>query len=327
MSTIVPVTALIPTIREVTATTVSALDQLTAIRDAMLTVGSRWKSTLSTVNGSNQVIALVLEYGSMQLCLRATTTTQLLCSLHPEGGIDSSNIANPVTATGSTERSINGYTGGTNLLPLTDRRIQIAELEGAISIFFRNSAGAWVAGIHAGIIYYGDNKNDADKGFEGYGILIGRPGIYTTNTSDTTAAAFARGCWLNRQFFSTLEPSLAGSVVRVPGNVWKNITYYGVSNLFTADTDETIAKPNDVNGNPRLQPVKITERTVLAETPYSNSVIGSLKFVRNTNAPPVQIIDSDQYWASNHFKQTATSGALAFDVRNLVFVWNKNYPL
>ena len=327
MPTRVPVTALIPEIREITASTTSALDQLTAIRDAMQPVGSRWRLGEFTVNGSSQVTALILEYGSMQLCLRATSTTQLLCSLHPEGGVSSSNIANPVTETGSTERSINAYTGGTNILTLTDRRIQIAELEGAISIFFRNTAGAWVAGIHAGIIYYPDNKNDGDRGFDGYGILIGRPGIWDNNTTNTTAAAYGRGLWLGRQFASTSEASLTGSVVRLPGNVWVDATFYGVANQFTTDANESIANPNDVDGNPRLQPVKISQRTFISANPWYQSAVGTLKFVRATANPPVQIADSDQFWSSNNFKQTATSGVLAFDIRNLVFVWNKNYPL
>jgi hypothetical protein len=322
MPTAVPVLSLIPTIREVTATSTSALDQLTAIKDVMSTPGRRWQLGQFILNGSNQVTALILEYGSMQLCLRATSTTQLLCSLHPEGGVTDAN--NPVTPTGTTERSINAYTGGTNLLPLTDRRIQIAELEGVISIMFRNSTGVWVAGIHAGQIYYADNLSDEVKGFDGMGILIGRPGAWANNTSISPYFGYGRSMWLTWQVINTLEASFTGSVVRVAGGEWVVPTFRNLVNQFA--TPDANGFPNEVNGIPRMQPVEIVYKSF---TPivFAPGTIGCLRFVRQVGVFPIQIQDSDQFWSSNYLKYTTTSTSdpRSYDIRNLVFVWNKNY--
>jgi hypothetical protein len=316
--------SLIPLIREVTASSVSALDQLTAIKNAMATAPERrWRVASFNLNGSSQVTALMLEYGDMQLCLRATSTTQLLCSLHPEGGV--TNISAPSTATGSTERSIDGYLG-TNLLPLTDGRIQIGELEGVISIFFRRADGNWVAGIHAGQIYYPEDISDEENGFEGYGLLIGRPGIWQNNTGFTSSANFGRGCWLNLQLTLTVAADYRGSLVRVM-NQWVIPRQYACPNQFAAEDDPVNPLPNDVNGNLRLPPIKIAARTETDNTVQYH--IGSLRFLRLAKTPPVQIVDSDQYWWNNQVKNTTTnpSSADAYDIRNLVHVWNKNFAL
>jgi hypothetical protein len=329
MPTRVPVQALIPDVREVTATSVSALDQLTAIKNVMSTPGRRWQVGPFATSGS-QVTALVLEYGSIQLCMRAVSTTELLVSLHPEGGVTDAN--SPVTATGSPERSINGYVGTssrigtTNLLTLTTGKIQIGEFEGAITIFFKDSLERWVAGIHAGQIYYGDNENDEQNGFDGMGILIGRPGIMTVNVGNYIA--YTRGLWLNQQYSYVEAAKISGSIVRVPENLWVTPSHYGVANQFTLETNASIAVPNDVNNGPRLQPIKIGVRSTSSSRKIEG-IIGSLRFMRNTLNPPTQILDSDQYWSSNYPKNTTTSTGLAisYEARNLVFAWNKNYIL
>jgi hypothetical protein len=324
MPTIVPVYALIPTVREVTAVSTSALDQLTAIKTAMETPGERWQLGEFVLNGDDKVVALLLEYGGMQLCLRAPSSTELLCSLHPEGGIDSSNILSPSTDSGSPERSISSYIDGTNLLGLTDGRIQIGEFEAAVTIFFRQTDNRWVAGLHAGEIYYGDNLNDADNGFDGMGLLIGRPGVYTTNAS--TSVDYIRSMWLTQQFSGVELEKIAGSVVRVPGNLWVTPVAYNAATIFTADTNLTTAKPNDVDGKPRLQPIKIAIRGATSSKRVG-PIIGALRFLRTTNNPPTEIADSDQFWSSNNVKSTSasTSAATSYEVRNLVFAWNKNY--
>lgn len=315
--------SLIPLVREITASSVSALDQLTAIKDAMSTAPERrWRVASFNVNGSSQVTALMLEYDTIQLCLRAVSTTQLWCSLHPEGGVTDINA--PSTPTGSPERSINGYIG-TNLLPLTDRRIQIGELEGVISIFFRRADGNWVAGIHAGKIYYPEDISDEENGFEGYGLLTGRPGIWQNDTGSTTSAYFGRGCWLNTQVALTSPADYSGSLVRVI-NQWVIPRQYACPNQFTAENDPVNPFPNDVNGNARLPPIKIGARTETSNTIQYH--IGSLRFMRLAKTPPVQIVDSDQYWWNNQVKNTTTSSTSpdAYDIRNLVHVWNKNFP-